>query len=91
MPETEKSFCPLCDLLAQFERYDESRIRYYECPRCRCYAISEAAVGYVNNHPESRFSLARGVRQMPQHAEILEITVLARTLRVARVPRNKYS
>jgi len=92
MPETKQSPCALCDRMAQFEHHDSGRIRYYECPNCKYYAISERAIHHLKDHPENKPRLAREAAGMPHEVEILEITYQpAQGLNLARVSRTKYS
>jgi len=92
MPETKESPCALCDRMAQFEHHDSYQIRYYECPHCKYYAISERAIRYLEEHPENKPALAQEAAAMPHEVEILEITYQrAVGLNPARVSRTRYS
>jgi|GEM_PF-5915738 len=92
MPATKQSPCALCDAMAQFEYHDSGRIRYYSCPACHYYAVSETAVRYLKNHPESKAELANKLAGMLHDTQIIEIVCQpAGHLHLVKVARTKYS
>jgi len=91
MPESKQGHCVLCNIMAQYECHPNQR-RYYECPECCQYAITERAVRRLKKHPESKTALAKIAAEMPHDVNIIEIFVNnINTIDWVPVPRTKYS
>jgi hypothetical protein len=92
MPESKQAPCALCDTVAQFEHHDGNQTRYYECPKCRQYAITESAVRHLEKHPESKPALAKKAAEMPHDTKIIKIFInQVGIIDVEVVSCNKYS
>jgi len=78
--------------MAQFEHHDGGQTRYYECPKCRQYAITEIAFRHLKQHPESKPKLAKQAAAMPYGTVILKINFLPGIgIVLEKVSRTKYS
>ncbi len=84
MPESKKTSCALCNTIAQFEHHDNGQTRYYECPECRNYAITETAIRYLNKHPSYKPKLVKCVYDMANDIDIVRIR------RSGNNPGNQY-
>jgi hypothetical protein len=92
MPESKKAPCALCDTMSQFESHDNGKVRYYECPKCNQYAITDKAIRRLEKHPESKLALAQKVTAMPHDTKIIRIFInKVGIIDLEEVPLAKYS
>ena len=78
--------------MSKFEHHDGEQTRYYECPKCRQYAITERAVRYLEKHPESKPALAKKAAAMPHDIKIIKIFINpVGIIDLEEVSRTKYS
>lgn len=63
MPESKQCVCALCDSMAQYEHPEGFPLtRYYECPNCKSYAISERALRYFHSKTKKITAHEQGIR-----------------------------
>lgn len=77
MPDAQEAQCPLCDQAAVFEVVDRDNARYFACPQCVDFSISNAASRYLLKHPERRASLASQSARLRGTGDELVITLVA--------------
>lgn len=75
MTKTTIQDCPLCSGGAKYYKVDYGRLKYFHCPKCTYYQISDQAEANLENAPEDwKRSLSKRAQDTPEtHLMVLSM------------------
>jgi ssDNA-binding Zn-finger/Zn-ribbon topoisomerase 1 len=93
MSETTNQECPLCSVEAEYYKVDYGHFKYFHCPKCTYYQISDQAERKLENAPEDwKQSLSKKAQDTPEdRLMVLRVDGSTKDLESPYLPKSECS